>query len=36
MLKKPKISYKAIRNNTNLDKFLDKKAVEEDEEEAKE
>ena len=35
MIKKPKISYDAIRKNTNLDKFLDKKAIEEDEEKIK-
>ena len=34
-LKKPKISYKTIRKNTNLDRFTNKKAVEEDEEEIK-
>ena len=33
---KPKISYAAIRKNTNLDKFFVKKAEEEDEEEVKE
>ncbi|MEA2036362.1 MAG: hypothetical protein U9O94_02555 [Nanoarchaeota archaeon] len=31
---KPKISYKTIRKNTNLDKFFVKKAIEEDEEES--
>ena len=33
---KPKISYNAIRKNTNLDKFFVKKPIEEDEEEVKE
>jgi len=32
---KPKISYKTIRKNTNLDKFFVKKAIEEEEEEVK-
>ena len=36
MIKKPKISYNTIRKNTNLDKFLDNKPAEEDEEEVKE
>jgi len=35
-IKKPKISYKTIRKNTNLDRFLTKTAEEEDEEEVKE
>jgi hypothetical protein len=35
MIKKPKISYKTIRKNTCLDSFMDKKPIEEDEEEAK-
>ena len=33
--KKPKISYKTIRKNTNLDRFTTKKSSEEDEEEIK-
>ena len=32
MIKKPKISYNTIRNNTNLDKFMSKKQLEEGEE----
>lgn len=32
---KPKISYKTIRRNTNLDNYLSGKTEEEDEEEAK-
>lgn len=32
---KPKISYKTIRKNTNLDKYFFKKAEEEEEEETK-
>jgi len=33
--KKPKISYNTIRKNTSLDKFTNKKPVEEEKEEAK-
>lgn len=36
MIKKPKISYKTIRKNTNLDMYLSESKAEEDEEEAKE
>jgi len=35
MIKKPKISYKTIRKNTNLDKFMVKRPIEEEEEETK-
>ena len=33
--KKPNISYKTIRKNTNLEKFFVKKAIEEEEEETR-